>query len=203
MKGGTLILEMGSHPNLKWGIKLADRPAGTMPSGFRYSALPTPSSDKSIALTLPIRVACGEDDPVGNFVSDPNMLDGSTNRTSANIDISAPNAGPAKIYMSKRYGSDFTYSFPVPTNQTYTVRLHFAEIFDAEKGMRIENISLNGKIVLPNFEPFAEAGGINKAVVREFTNVKPNRDGTITVRIQATKSSPDQNAKISGIEILN
>ena len=154
-------------------------------------------------MTVPIRVACGEDDPVGNFVSDPNMLDGSTNRTRSKIDTSAPNAGPARIYQSERYGSDFTYSFPVPKNQAYTVRLHFAEIFDGQKGMRVEDIFLNGSLVLPNFEPFAEAGGMNKAVVREFKNVKPNRDGTITIRIKAAKNSPDQNAKISGIEILN
>ena len=202
MNGGTLTLVMSNRPNKNWGSSRMDRPAATMPKGFRYGPLPEPSSDKPIMLTLPIRVVCGEDDPVGNFVPDPNMVDGSTNRVRAKIDVSAPNAGPARIYTSERYGSDFTYSFPVPAKKEYTVRLHFAEIFDDGKGMRIENISINGSLVLPNFEPFAEAGGMNKAVVREFKNIKPSRDGKITIRIQATKTSPDQNAKISGIEIL-
>ena len=69
--------------------------------------------------------------------------------------------------------------------------------------MRIEDILINGQLVLPNFEPFAAAGGMNKAVVREFKDVRPGRDGTIKIRIKAAKGSPDQNAKISGIEILN
>jgi hypothetical protein len=131
------------------------------------------------------------------------MLDGSTNQIQSKIDVSALNAGPSRLYRSERYGQDFTYSFPVPTNQTYTVRLHFAEIFDGQKGMRIEDILINGMLVLPNFEPFAAAGGMDKAVVREFNNVRPGRDGTIKIRIRAAKGSPDQNAKISGIEILN
>ena len=202
MNGGTLTLEMGPRPNLNWGVKLADRPKATMPNGFRYAALPTPASDKPITLSLPIRVVCGEDDGFGDFVPDPNMLDGSTNQTRASIDVSAPMAGPSRLYRSERFGSDFTYSFPVPTNRTYTVRLHFAEIFDSEKGMRIEDISICGLRLLPNFEPLAEAGGMNKAVVREFKDVKPSRDGTIKIRVRAAKGSPDKNAKISGIEIF-
>ena len=203
MDGGKLVLTMGPRPNKQWGARRSERPMATMPNGFRYAALPMPSSDKPIPLSLPIRIICGEDDPVGNFVPDPNMLDGSTNQARARIDVSASNAGPARIYQSERYGQDFTYSFPVPTNQDYTVRLHFAEIFDGDKGMRIEDILINGQLVLPNFEPFAAAGGMNKAVVREFKDVRPGRDGTIKIRIKAAKGSPDQNAKISGIEILN
>lgn len=201
MAGGTLKFVMGPKPNQSWGVKVADRPKATMPAGHRYAALPTPASDKPVVLPLPLKIVCGEDDPVGEFVPDPNMLDGSTNRGRVRIDTSAPNAAPARIYMSERYGSDFTYRFPVPKDRAYTVRLHFAEIFDEGAGMRVENISLNGKLVLPNFDIFALAGK-NKAVVREFTDVKPNKDGTITIRIQAAPNSPDQNAKISGIEIF-
>ncbi len=201
MAGGTLKFVMGPKPNQSWGVKVADRPKATMPAGYRYAALPTPASDKPVVLPLPLKIVCGEDDPVGEFVPDPNMLDGSTNRGRVRIDTSAPNAAPARIYMSERYGSDFTYRFPVPKDRTFTVRLHFAEIFDEGAGMRVENISLNGKLVLPNFDIFAIAGK-NKAVVKEFTDVKPNKDGTITIRIQAAPNSPDQNAKISGIEIF-
>lgn len=199
--GGTLKFVMGSKPNTKWGVSTQDRPKATMPNGFRYPALPEPATTKAVVLPLPIRIVCGEDDPVGEFVPDPNMADGSTNRANVRIDTSAANAAPARIYTSERYASDFTYRFPVPKDRTYTVRLHFAEIFDEGSGMRIEDISLNGKLVLPNFDIFALAGK-NKALVREFKDVKPNADGTITVRIQAARNSPDQNAKISAIEIF-
>ncbi len=202
MKGGTLTLMMGPLPNKNWGSSMASRPPATMPNGFRYAPLPEASSDKPVILSLPIKVVCGSDDAVGDFVPDPNMLDGSTNQARGRIDVSAKNAGPAKIYQSERYGSDFTYSFPVPAGRAYTVRLHFAEIFDGEKGMRVEDISINGSLVLPGFDPFVVAGGMNKAVVREFSDIRPGRDGTIKIRIRAAKGSPDQNAKISGIEIF-
>ncbi|MBI1332153.1 MAG: glycoside hydrolase family 92 protein [Armatimonadetes bacterium] len=201
LAGGTLRLVMGPNPNIKWGSKPADRPAATMPKGFDYAPLPEPATNKPVVLSLPIRVVCGEDDPVGNFVPDPNMLEGSTNRAQVRVDTTAPNSAPARVYASERYGDDFTYRFPVPKDRTYTVRLHFAEIFDGNAGMRVEKISINGKVVLPNFDIFAIAG-MNKAVVREFKDVKPNADGTITIRIQAADGSPDQNAKISGIEIF-
>lgn len=201
LAGGTLKLVMGATPNEAWGSRAEDRPIATMPSGFRYAELPPPSSDKPVVLPLPIRIACGEDDAIGDFIPDPNMLEGSTNRARVRVDTSAPNAAPARVYASERYATDFTYRFPVPKDRVYTVRLHFAEIFDEGVGMRIEDISLNGDLVLPNFDIFAIAGK-NKAVVREFRDVKPNADGTITIRVQAAKNSPDQNAKISGIEIF-
>jgi hypothetical protein len=139
---------------------------------------------------------------VPGFVIDPNMLEGMTNGTRTNIDTSAPGAGPAQLYMSERYGSDFTYRFPVPADGTYTVRLHFAEIFNDRLGERVEDVYINGKIVLKDFDILATAGRTNKAVVREYPGIRPNADGTITVRIKATPTSPDQNAKISGIEIF-
>ena len=43
---------------------------------------------------------------------------------------------------------------------------------------------------------------MNKAVVREFPDVAPDAQGNIVIRIAATPDSPDQNAKISGVEIL-
>ncbi|MCX6924764.1 MAG: glycoside hydrolase family 92 protein, partial [Verrucomicrobia bacterium] len=43
--GGTLRLEMGPKPNLEWGHAQDVRPPATMPAGFQYPALPTPSVD--------------------------------------------------------------------------------------------------------------------------------------------------------------
>jgi hypothetical protein len=73
-------------------------------------------------------------------------------------------------------------------------------MFDGEKGMRVENIWVNTKVVLPDIDPFFKAGGMNKSVVREFKDIQPKTDGTITIRVKASRNSPDQNAKISGIE---
>jgi predicted alpha-1,2-mannosidase len=202
LAGGKLSFIMGPNPNQEWGRARDTRPPATMPAGWKYSPLPPPASEKPVVLTVPIRVICGSDEAVDGFVPDPNMLYGNVNRARNPIDNSAANAAPAPVYQSERYGRDFTYSFPVPAKGNYLVRLHFAEIFDDGAGRRVENIYINGKPVLTNFDIFVAAGGLNKAVVKEFTGITPDAHGKIAIRTSAAPGSPDQNAKISGIEIL-
>ena len=201
--GGTLRFVMGPEPNLDWGAALADRPPATMPADIQYAALPAPApANELVEWKLPIRVVCGSDDAVGDFLPDPEMIDGAENHQDVDVDTSATNAAPEGVYQSERYGDNFTYSFPVPKNHRYIVRLHFAEIFDSGAGTRVENISINRRPVLNNFDIFSAAGGTNKALVKEFRNIMPNRRGNITIHVAAAQDSPDQNAKISGIEIV-
>jgi predicted alpha-1,2-mannosidase len=201
--GGTLRLVMGSKPNVNWGQAAGDQPPPTMPADFHYPPLPAPAtSNEVVHLSLPIRVVCGSDTPVQDFVPDPNVIYGDENHADTAIDTGAPHAAPAAVYQSERYGTDFTYTFPVPKGEHYFVRLHFAEIFDTGAGQRLENIYINGKCVLNQLDIFTAAGGMNKALVREFPDVTPDGQGNIVIRIAAATNSPDQNAKISGIEIL-
>ena len=138
--GGTLSLVMGPKPNLEWGSAQEDRPPVTMPADFHYPDLPAPAANPLVQLPLPIRVACGNDEPVDGFVLDPNMVSGGMNHADVSIDTNVPHAAPAAVYQSECYGNDFTYTFPVPPGEHYLVRLHFAEIFDSNAGDRIENI---------------------------------------------------------------
>ena len=200
--GGTLRLVMGPKPNLDWGRAPSARPPATMPAGFQYPELPPPAEDKPIVFNLPIRIVCGSDEPVGPFVPDPTMFMGHVNQRTAAIDTSAPDAAPAGVYQSERYGRDFSYVYPVPKDGRYLVRLHFAEIFDDGPGRRLENIYINGRIVLKDFDIFAAAGGLNKAIVKEFSGIQPDDRGNIVVRVTTTPESPDKNAKLSGLEIL-
>ena len=200
--GGTLKLVMGPKPNQDWGRGQEVRPPATMPAGFRYPELPAPFIDKREVLSLPIRVICGNDEPVQGFVPDPNMVSGSTNHKNVKIDTSVTNAAPAAIYQYERYGQDYAYVYEVPKTDRYTVRLHFAEIFNDGEGSRLEDICLNDQVVLKDFDIFKAAGGMNKAVVKEFKDVAPNDQGNIVIRITAASHSPDKNAKICGIEIL-
>jgi len=200
--GGTLELVMGPQSNLAWGAAPADRPPATMPAGFAYAALPAPAVDQPTHLSLPIRVVCGSDEAVGDFVPDPDAVSTSFNHADAAIDTSASHAGPAALYQSEAYAQDFAYTFPVPAGQRYLVRLHFAEIFDNGAASRLENIQINGHPVLTHFDIFAAAGGMNKAVIREFSDIETDAQGNLVIRIAADSGSPDQNAKINGIEIL-
>lgn len=201
-EGGTLKLVMGSKPNMEWGRSPEVRPPATMPAGFKYPELPTPASDKPVVLKLPIRVICGSDEAAGGFEPDPNIVDGAVNSTRSKVDTSVAGAAPEPVYQSERYGQDFSYRFAVPGEGKYHVRLHFAEVFDDGTGRRIENIELNGKPVLKNFDIFVAAGGMNKALVKEFHDVAPDSEGNIVIRISSPPTSPDRNAKISGIEVL-
>ncbi len=202
MAGGELRLQMGSKPNVNWGKSLASRPPSGMPANFQYAALPVPSPPKTATVfTLPIRIVAGSDEAVGNFIVDENMEAGSTNANNSTVDVSAPNAAPQAVYQSERYGADFSYRLPVPAGRRYTVRLHFAEIFGATPGERVQNIDINGTRVLSNFSVAAEAGQ-SKALVKEFPNIAPDAKGEIVVRIMAAPGSRDQNAKISGIEVF-
>jgi predicted alpha-1,2-mannosidase len=200
--GGTLRLVMGSKPNVNWASAPEDRPPSTMPADFHYAALPEPASDKPVVLQLPIRVACGSDEALGDFLPDPNMCAGEVNHRDASVDVSVPHAAPAAVYQNERYGENFVHTFPVPAGRHYLVRLHFAEIFDDSAGKRLENIEINGQPVLKDFDIFTDAHGMNKAVVKEFSNISPDSHGNIEVRVMAAPSSPDKNAKINGIEII-
>jgi predicted alpha-1,2-mannosidase len=202
VSGGTLEFVMGPKPNTTWGSAPEDRPPATMPADFHYAPVPEPATDKPAALSLPIRVVCGSDEAVGDFVPDPNVATGSVNKNSVSVDVSVPNAAPAAVYESERYGKDFSHCFPVPAGRRYHVRLHFAEIFDNGAGRRVENIQINGQTVLQDFDPFSAAGGMNKAVVKDFDNIAPDAGGNIVIRVMAAPGTPDTNAKISGIEIL-
>jgi outer membrane protein assembly factor BamB len=57
-------------------------------------------------------------------------------------------------------------------NRTYTVRMHFAEPDNLIAGQRVFDIALQGLTVASNFDIVAQAGGAQKSIVKEFTNVQ-------------------------------
>jgi len=130
------------------------------------------------------------------------MESGAVNSKASKIDLSAHNAAPEPVYQCERYAQDFAYKFPVHSGRHYLVRLHFAEIFDEVPGKRLENIEINGQPVLKAFDIFTTASRVNKAVIKEFGHISPDADENIVVRVSASPASPDKNAKINGIEIL-
>ncbi len=200
--GGTLRFVMGPNPNINWGKAPANRPPAGMPTNYAYAATPTGSRPVNVDWKLPIRVAPGLEEETQGWLPDFTVDAGSFNAKDVAVNTGGvAGAAPAAIYQTERYGSDITYKYPVPRGATYTVRLHFAEIFSPQPGDRLENISINGAVVLPKLDIAREAGQ-NKALVKEFANVAPDANGQIVIRVQADPSSKDQNAKISALEIL-
>jgi cysteine-rich repeat protein len=150
------------------------------------------------ALGVVARIASGSEHPVGAFGVD-RLVSGGERHTSENIvsTTGVKNAAPAEVYQSEHVG-DFVYSFNGLTpGATYTLRLHFAEIWFDSVGSRVFNVAVNGAPVLENFDIVSVAGGANKAVVREFRPVA-SAEGQITVNFVSVVD----NAKVSGIELI-
>lgn len=135
--------------------------------------------------------------PPGGFGADRDFTGGTTTATAVSVDTTnVPNAAPASVYQSERYGA-CSYTISVTKDQTYTVRLHFAENKFPPGGRKF-NVDLNNKRILTDFDIAAE-GGLNKAVVKDFPNTAPNTDGTITITFsRGTVDEP----KICGIQVL-
>lgn len=88
-----------------------------------------------------------------------------------------------------------SYNFPAAPGE-YTVRLHFAEIWEGipQAGARVFNIVINGVVVESNFDVFTAAGGANIAIYKDYTTTST---GTITIGLV----NVTWKAKINGIEI--
>jgi len=148
-----------------------------------------------------VKINCGGPS-IGDFQADTGTTGGKTHAVTASIDTSAPMTGPEAIYQTERWGGN-TYKFlmkPLPAGHAYTIRLHFAETtFDAT-GRRRFNVDINGKKVLSDFDIFQEAGGKNKAIVKEFPNIIPDNEGFIVIRLY---SGAADKATINAIEIVD
>jgi hypothetical protein len=62
-----------------------------------------------------------------------------------------------------------------------TVRLHFVEPDGLSAGKRLFHVALQGQRVLTDFDVGKEAGGPNRALIREFKGVKVKGDLTVTL----------------------
>jgi hypothetical protein len=138
-------------------------------------------------------------DAAGRYVADTDFSGGDTFVTDQSIDTSnVTNPAPQAVYQSQRYG-DFTYTVPnLTAGASYTVRLHFAELYWPIGGIRIFNVSINGTQVLTNFDIFNDAGGQFIAILKEFT-ATADANGKITIDF----TSVSDKAALNGLEILS
>ncbi|MBM3333256.1 DNRLRE domain-containing protein, partial [Candidatus Sumerlaeota bacterium] len=79
----------------------------------------------------------------------------------------------------------------------YTVRLGFADPDNSERGQRVFDIKLQGKVVQKDFDVVAEAGGKNKAVTKEFKGIGVKDNLIIELVPKASQPSPPPASRIS------
>jgi len=135
-----------------------------------------------------------------SFVADEDYTGGSTYSVTNTISTTAAgaNAAPMAVYQTARQGVT-TYTIPGLTSGTsYTVRLHFAELYFSAAASREFNVAINGTTVLTNFDIYATAGAQYTAVVENFT-ATANSSGQIVIAF--TGGAKDQ-PMFEGIEVL-
>jgi hypothetical protein len=151
----------------------------------------------STAPTVPIYRINAGGGAVGSFSADQFFSGGNEYSTgTAVVTSGVANAAPAALYQTERFGNHAYTLGSLSAGASYTVRLHFAEIWATAAGVRIFNVSINGVQVLTNFDIYATAGP-NKAVVRDFA-ATANASGQIVVQYSTVVENP----KSSGIEIF-
>lgn len=145
--------------------------------------------------TYQINAGGGDASP---FTADRFFDAGGTYAPGGAIDTSlVTQPAPQAVYGSERYGN-MTYTLPnlIP-RLTYTVRLHFAEIYFSAPGQRIFNVAINGTPVLSNFDIVSQAGSSFRAIAEDFS-AAANSSGVITIAFTNVVDNP----KISGIEVI-
>src|SRR5216683_6611653 len=134
-----------------------------------------------------------------NFTTDVFSAGGFSNsHNGVVIDTSGvTDPAPQGVYQTEHWGAS-DWAIPnLNPRATYTLRLHFAENTFAAPGKRLFNVIVNGEQVLTDFDIFATAGAMSKAVAERFT-VKPDENGIVS--IQFVPGSGDQ-PTIRGIEL--
>ena len=101
------------------------------------------------------------------------------------------------LYQTERYGS-FLYSLPVP-NGTYTVKLHFAELYWSAPGQRVFNVTAENTTVLQAYDIVRKVGPLT-ATTESFSVTVT--DGVLSLAFAPGATGVDQ-PKVSAIEVLS
>jgi hypothetical protein len=80
--------------------------------------------------------------------------------------------------------------------RTYTVRLHFLEPDGLKPGQRVFSVAVQGRTVVKDLDISKEAGGPNRALVREIQGIKVGKELNLT--FSAARGVP----VLSGVELL-
>lgn len=89
----------------------------------------------------------------------------------------------------------------VAAPRPFVVRLHFAELDDVAPGERVFDVVLQGKTVLKDFDIVRAAGGRYRAVVREFRDVRADRQLDLRLVPKAGSLTERNAPALSAVEV--
>ncbi len=133
----------------------------------------------------------------GAYGADAGFSGGTTITTTSAVDVGGVDSpAPQQISQAARVG-DFSYKFGgLVAGKAYDVRLDFAELSVSGAGQRLFDVSINGATALDDFDVFAQAGGKNKAVARDFI-IQADAQGTIQIAFATVNGA----AEVNGIQV--
>jgi Malectin domain len=216
-----------SNPSIQWSLSpklgiidakgLYTAPANPVSEDTTVTITASSAADPSLSAAatvqikkgIPtIRVNCGGGqfkDRQGNvWAGDYGSRGGATWSEHYPIKGAPPDMQP--LYQSSRFAreaSSFSYSFPEP-NGVYQVTLKWAEYRTAAVVALLHlhfnmNVTINGQVVLKNFDPIAAAVGLQTAYDQTFRVAVSN--GRMDLVFSGQPGPPDVYAGINGIEI--
>jgi len=89
-----------------------------------------------------------------------------------------------------------------PRPRSFTVRLHFAEVEDVGPGQRVFDVAVQGKTVLTDLDIVREAGGRNRALVKEFNDIKANDQIVIELTPNGQPTDGSVPPVINGVQVI-
>jgi hypothetical protein len=153
---------------------------------------------------LPIRIVTqpgSYTDPSGHFWRpDDYYLGGyESDKNDAVTGTADPN-----LYAGERFGN-FSYSIPVVPGDSYTLILHFAELYFGPSapggggtGSRVFRVLCNGQTLLDNFDIYKQVGSFH-ALTETFHHLTPSAQGKLNITFQPIVN----NATVSAIEVID
>lgn len=202
---------------------LKDRNGNLVPDGFLLGFEEASNGDYNdyVFVMLNAQLASAPDDPVAVErlnVNGPQLTTVAGDVFEADVEsyVSGENTADTKsfdvlgtddddLYLTYRFGQNFSYNIPVSGTGPFTVRLHFCEVFfgapgggTGGNGQRVFDVTVEGNLELDDLDLFAENNAAATAVVKEIAGVTVN-DGVMNIDFAASTN----NGIISAIEILS
>ena len=118
-----------------------------------------------------------------------------TGGTAHSVTTNITNTTEDALFQDELYGT-FGYAIPV-TNSTYSVELHFAEIYHTTSAQRSFNVSVEGRSVMSQVDIYSLIGA-NAAYTYTVDNIQVT-DGKLNIDLETLKD----NGTISGFAIYS